>query len=132
MLGRFFHSIGGVGKANGVDGFVGGGRKDLGERGRQKNGPVFSVMDRPSDGSGKQSGDVTPIDGNLRFESVQFAFPSRPSRLIYTNMSLDAAKKVSIGLVGRSGSGKSTILQIVMKFYDITGGPAKLDGILLS
>jgi hypothetical protein len=87
MLGRFFHSRGGVGKANGVDGFVGGGRKDLGERGREKNRPVFSVIDRPSDGSGEQSGDVTPIDGNLRSESVQFAFPSRPSRLIYTNMS---------------------------------------------
>mmetsp|Transcript_23054 Transcript_23054/g.47622 ORF Transcript_23054/g.47622 Transcript_23054/m.47622 type:complete len:243 (+) Transcript_23054:1-729(+) len=41
---------------------------------------------------------------------------------------IDVAKKESIAFVGRSGSGKSTILQIVMRFYDITGGSAKLDG----
>ena len=42
-------------------------------------------------------------------------------------VSLHVAPGESIGLVGRSGSGKSTVLQIVMRFYNITGGSASLD-----
>ncbi|KAL3780127.1 hypothetical protein HJC23_001316 [Cyclotella cryptica] len=93
---------------------------------------IFSVLDGPSDGTGDDEGAIVPINGNLEFTSVQFAFPSRPNRMVYTEMSLDVAQGESIGLVGRSGSGKSTILQILLRFYEITGGSAKLDGKELS
>ena len=89
---------------------------------------IFSVFDGPSDGSGGKAGANVPINGDLDFQNIQFAFPSRPSRMIYKDLSLSVASKESIGLVGRSGSGKSTILQIVMRFYETTEGSAKLDG----
>lgn len=59
---------------------------------------IFSVFDGPSDGSGGEAGAIVPINGNLDFKNVQFAFPSRPSRLIYKDMSLSVASKESIGL----------------------------------
>jgi ABC-type bacteriocin/lantibiotic exporter with double-glycine peptidase domain len=55
------------------------------------------VFDGPSDGSG-DAGALVPINGDLEFKSIQFAFPSRPARLIYSDMSLDIAQKESIGL----------------------------------
>lgn len=88
---------------------------------------IFSVLEGPKDGS-EDVGDVVPINGDIMFNACQFAFPTRPEKPIYTNLSVDVAQKESIGLVGRSGSGKSTILQIVMRFYEITGGSAQLDG----
>lgn len=88
---------------------------------------IFSVLEGPKDGS-EDVGDVVPINGDIMFKTCQFAFPTRPEKPIYTNLSLDVAQNESIGLVGRSGSGKSTILQIVMRFYEITGGSAQLDG----
>jgi len=97
-------------------------------KGRKSAAKIFSIFDGPSDGSGEEAGAIIPIDGDLEFKNVEFAFPSRPSRLIYKDMSLSVNRKESIGLVGRSGSGKSTILQIVMRFYNITSGSAKLDG----
>lgn len=89
---------------------------------------IFSVFDGPSDGSGEEAGTIVPINGDLDFKNLQFSFPSRPGRMIYKDLSLSVASKESIGLVGRSGSGKSTILQIVMRFYEIMGGSATLDG----
>ena len=74
-----------------------------------------------------------PIEGDITFESVKFSYPSRPDSSIFygsdtmDGVSLHVAPGESIGLVGRSGSGKSTVLQIVMRFYEITGGSASLD-----
>lgn len=81
-------------------------------RGKQCAARIFSVFDGPSDGSGDEAGAVVPIQGDFDFQNVQFSFPSRPNRLIYKDWSLKVASKESIGLVGRSGSGKSTILQV--------------------
>lgn len=95
---------------------------------------IFSVMEGPTDGSEEDSGEIVPIKGDIKFKSTEFSYPARPDFPIFyksperdgVNLSVD--RKESIGLVGRSGSGKSTILQIVMRFYDITGGSAALDG----
>ncbi|KAL3769209.1 hypothetical protein ACHAWO_000855 [Cyclotella atomus] len=89
---------------------------------------IFSSFGGPSDGSGAEAGAIVPIEGGLDFHNVKFAFPSRPDRDIYKDMTLNVESKRSIGLVGRSGSGKSTILHVVMRFYEISGGSAKLDG----
>lgn len=75
-------------------------------RGRKAAARIFSSFDGPSDGSGAEAGAIVPISGDLDFQSVQFAFPSRPDRFIYSDMTLNVASKESIGLVGRSGSGK--------------------------
>lgn len=78
-------------------------------RGKKCAAKIFSVFDGPSDGNGEEAGSIVPIEGDLEFENIQFSFPSRPDRMIYKDMSLKVASKESIGLVGRSGSGKYTI-----------------------
>jgi len=91
---------------------------------------IFSTFEGPTDGSEEDVGDIVPIKGDIKFESCEFSYPARPDFPIFygDGVSLTVAQKESIGLVGRSGSGKSTILQIVMRFYESTGGSASLDG----
>ncbi len=95
---------------------------------------IFSTFDGPTDGSECDvPGDVTAIEGCIKFESCVFSYPARPDFPIFykspemNGVNLCVAKKESIGLVGRSGCGKSTILQLVMRFYEISGGSATLD-----
>mmetsp|Transcript_6312 Transcript_6312/g.14244 ORF Transcript_6312/g.14244 Transcript_6312/m.14244 type:complete len:1336 (+) Transcript_6312:149-4156(+) len=95
---------------------------------------IFSVMEGPTDGSEEDVGEIVPIKGDIKFASCEFSYPARPDFPIFyksperdgVNLSVD--QQQSIGLVGRSGSGKSTILQMVMRFYENTGGSAALDG----
>ena len=95
---------------------------------------IFSTLEGPTDGSEEDGGEVVPINGDIKFESCEFSYPVRPDFPIFyrspehDGINLAVAQKESIGLVGRSGSGKSTILQIVMRFYESTGGSATLDG----
>jgi len=95
---------------------------------------IFSTLEGPTDGSEEDVGAVVPISGDIKFECCEFSYPARPDFPIFYKspkqdaVNLSVAQKESIGLVGRSGSGKSTILQIVMRFYEITGGSASLDG----
>lgn len=104
------------------------------QRGLVAAARIFSVMEGPTDGSEEDVGKIVPIKGDIKFYQCKFAYPARPDYPIFfsspeqngVNLSVDSRE--SIGLVGRSGSGKSTILQIVMRFYKNTGGSATLDG----
>mmetsp|Transcript_6782 Transcript_6782/g.11064 ORF Transcript_6782/g.11064 Transcript_6782/m.11064 type:complete len:1348 (+) Transcript_6782:228-4271(+) len=96
---------------------------------------IFSTFDGPTDGSEYETGEKSAtIKGAIKFSSVEFSYPTRPDSPIFyksaanDGVSFDLGEKKSIGLVGRSGSGKSTILQIVMRFYEISGGSATVDG----
>ncbi|KAL7540275.1 hypothetical protein ACHAWF_006635, partial [Thalassiosira exigua] len=104
------------------------------QRGLVAAARIFSVVEGPTDGSEEEAGVTVPIGGDIKFESCEFSYPARPDFPIFyksperEGVNLSVAQKESIGLVGRSGSGKSTILQIVLRFYEITGGSATLDG----
>jgi len=96
---------------------------------------IFSTFDGPTDGSEYESSEGSAtIKGEIKFSSVEFSYPTRPDFPIFyksatkDGVNFDLSEKKSIGLVGRSGSGKSTILQIIMRFYEITGGSATVDG----
>jgi len=68
------------------------------------------------------------LDGNVVFENVEFSYPSRPDLQVLKDIdiSIDSGEKVA--LVGQSGSGKSTIVQLLMRFYEIDGGSIRIDG----
>ena len=66
--------------------------------------------------------------GTLRFENVRFAYPSAPTREVLSGISFEARRGETIGLVGRPGSGKSTIAHLIPRFYDVTGGRILIDG----
>ena len=66
--------------------------------------------------------------GRIEFKEVEFAYPNRPSALVLNKFSLSIAPGESVALVGTSGSGKSTSVAILEKFYDFHAGTVTLDG----
>ncbi|MBY5864742.1 ABC transporter ATP-binding protein [Rhizobium leguminosarum] len=67
-------------------------------------------------------------DGVLRFENVSFAYPGSEKRTVLDDVSFEARRGQTIGIVGPPGSGKSTIAHLIPRFYDVTGGRITIDG----
>jgi len=73
-----------------------------------------------------------PMDGNIEFENVMFSYPTRPDVLVLNAFSLKLPKNTTTALVGSSGSGKSTVVSLIQRFYDVDGGKITLDGVDLT
>ncbi|MDM7932804.1 ABC transporter transmembrane domain-containing protein [Tabrizicola sp.] len=73
-----------------------------------------------------------PVRGEIAFEGVTFRYPARPETSALNGVSLNVAPGETVALVGPSGAGKTTILQLLMRFYDPQSGRITLDGINLA
>lgn len=73
-----------------------------------------------------------PMEGNIEFENVMFSYPSRPDVLVLNAFSLKLPRNTTTALVGSSGSGKSTVVSLIQRFYDVDSGTIKLDGLDLT
>jgi ATP-binding cassette subfamily B protein len=69
-----------------------------------------------------------PARGAIRFEQVEFRYPSRPDRAALHDFSLEIEPGQTIALVGPSGAGKTTVFQLLLRFYDPLSGRITLDG----
>ena len=65
---------------------------------------------------------ISPKEIAIKFNEVSFSYPSRKEVLILKNLNLEIQPKEKIAIVGSSGAGKSTILQLLMRFYDVDAG----------
>ena len=70
-----------------------------------------------------------PVRGEIVFDEVTFHYPSRPEVSALNRVTLRVAPGETVALVGPSGAGKTTILQLLMRFYDPQEGAVRLDGI---
>ena len=70
--------------------------------------------------------------GEIVFDDVGFCYPSRPDTPALANFSLDVAPGESVALVGPSGAGKTTVFQLLLRFYDPQSGRLCLDGVPLA
>ncbi|HZF36379.1 MAG TPA: ABC transporter transmembrane domain-containing protein, partial [Candidatus Angelobacter sp.] len=70
-----------------------------------------------------------PARGAVRFESVQFHYPSRPERSALDRFDLAVAPGERVAIVGPSGAGKTTVFQLLLRFYDPQGGAVSIDGV---
>lgn len=68
------------------------------------------------------------IKGAISYEGVDFSYPSRPDIEILKNFNLQINPGEKVALVGQSGAGKSTIVQLLMRFYDLQAGKITIDG----
>jgi ATP-binding cassette subfamily B (MDR/TAP) protein 1 len=73
--------------------------------------------------------EAAALRGHVRFEHVAFRYPSRPDARIYTDFDLTIEPGTTCALVGGSGSGKSTAVQLLERFYDPDAGRVLLDGV---
>ncbi len=65
----------------------------------------------------------------VRFESLEFHYPSRPSQQALSGFTLDVQPGQTVAIVGPSGAGKSTVFQLLLRFYDPQAGRIVLDGV---
>ncbi|KAL8545923.1 hypothetical protein ACS0TY_005877 [Phlomoides rotata] len=99
-------------------------------RGGEAVASVFSVLDRrtriePDD---PEAEIVESVRGEIELRHIDFAYPSRPNLPVFTDFNLRVRAGRSQALVGASGSGKSTIIGLIERFYDPSSGKVMIDG----
>ncbi|KFK35399.1 hypothetical protein AALP_AA5G280000 [Arabis alpina] len=81
-----------------------------------------------SDTTGKVLEDIR---GDIELKDVNFSYPARPEEQIFRGFSLSISSGSTVALVGQSGSGKSTVVSLIERFYDPQSGEVRIDGINL-
>lgn len=88
---------------------------------------IFEFLDeKPSVPEKKNAMALEDISGHIHFEDVEFAYDERRKALNRINLEMKAGQTVA--LVGHTGSGKTTIVNLICRFYDATGGRVLIDG----
>jgi ABC-type multidrug transport system fused ATPase/permease subunit len=89
---------------------------------------IFEVLDEPEEVADTPHAEPLPAGpGHVRFEAVDFGYD--PERLVLEDIELDIAPGRTIALIGRTGSGKTTLASLVPRFYDVTAGRVLVDGV---
>ena len=90
---------------------------------------VFQVMDETPEAQDPESAVESPIIGNVSFENVSFGYV--PEKIVLKNINLQVSAGHKIAFVGSTGAGKTTITNLLNRFYDIDSGKIMVDGIEL-
>lgn len=89
---------------------------------------VFSVLDEEvEDFTGKVAFDINDSEGRIEFEAVEFGYV--PEKLVLKDFTLSVSSGHKIALVGATGSGKTTVVNLLLRYYDVNSGSIKIDGV---
>ena len=83
---------------------------------------VYGAHTRDTDGR-----ILSQVHGKIEFKNVSFAYPTRPQTFIFKDLSFTVEPGETVAIVGASGSGKSTIAQLLLRFYDPSTGAISID-----
>ena len=88
---------------------------------------IFEILDTPSDIQDKEGAQpIPPIQGRVTFDHVSFTYDHE--KMILKDVSFDIPAGKTIALVGPTGAGKSTVVNLISRFYDVTDGRVLIDG----
>ncbi|KAK9367914.1 P-loop containing nucleoside triphosphate hydrolase protein [Lipomyces kononenkoae] len=92
---------------------------------------IFTTIDRDSaiDSSSESGRTLSTIEGNIELKNIKFIYPSRPDVVVMQDFNLQVKAGATVALVGASGSGKSTIVGLIERFYNPVFGQVLLDGV---
>ncbi|KAL3649616.1 (ABC) transporter [Castilleja foliolosa] len=97
-------------------------------KGNQMVASVFEVLDRKTEILNDVGDEVQRVEGSIELKDVEFSYPSRPNVLIFKDFNLKVHAGRSMALVGQSGSGKSSVISLVLRFYEPSSGKIMIDG----
>ena len=92
--------------------------------------PIFKMIERDTAAktSAKTGRRLGKVDGHIQFKNVTFSYPSRPDVVIFDKLNISIPAGKIVALVGGSGSGKSTVISLIERFYEPNSGAVWLDG----
>ena len=97
---------------------------------RSAAGKIYRIIERipDIDSSSEEGKKPSTLEGHIKFENVFFNYPSRKDVKILKGLTIEIPKGKTVALVGSSGCGKSTCIQLVQRFYDPLSGKVSIDG----
>ncbi|PHT74317.1 hypothetical protein T459_21594 [Capsicum annuum] len=90
---------------------------------------MFQTIDRPIDPYDMKGQKLVDISGDIELKNVHCCCPARLNESIFDGLSISILKGTTTALVGRIGSGKSTVIGLIIRFYDPQAGEVLIDGI---
>ncbi len=91
----------------------------------------FIESEELSDESDKSS-EIPEVKGNVSFENVRFSYPDTPDKVIIKNFSAEVKAGQKVAIVGPTGAGKTTMVNLLMRFFEINSGSISIDGTPIS
>ncbi|WP_281679478.1 ABC transporter ATP-binding protein [Synergistes jonesii] len=89
---------------------------------------IFEILDEKNEVPVAENPQIlSPMEGRVSFENVRFGY--NDSKMVLNGLSFDIKRGEKVAIVGPTGAGKSTIADLIMRFYDPQGGAVKVDGV---
>ena len=89
---------------------------------------ITEVMDEKIDITEDDARDITVEKGDIEFDHVYFKYSSQAKEYVLSDISLKMEAGQTIGIIGRTGAAKTTLVQLIPRLYDVTEGQIRIDG----
>lgn len=83
---------------------------------------IAEILEEKTDIANPETPVLSVKDGSIRFENVDFVYASKADQKVLNNINLDIASGETVGIIGGTGSSKSSLVQLIPRLYDVTGG----------
>lgn len=87
---------------------------------------IFELIDEEEETPDYDNQTLTKVEGNVKLENVYFSYT--PSHKLIEGLSLSVTQGKRVAIVGRTGAGKTTLINLLMRFYDVQGGAVEVEG----
>ena len=90
---------------------------------------IAEILEEKTDIANPVCAEMTVKDGSIHFENVDFVYASKADKKVLDNINLYISSGETVGIIGGTGSSKSSLVQLIPRLYDVTGGRLTLGGI---